>query len=95
LDIQELDKAKHDFEKAVELNPNFSAAHMQKWYTNYYFAILNQDLSLAEMTVRDVEKAFNSERYSNPPECVCCYVLYAQVDIIIYNFEKKIKIINK
>ncbi|KYM83973.1 Mitochondrial import receptor subunit TOM70 [Atta colombica] len=88
LDIQELDKAKHDFEKAVELNPNFSAAHMQKWYANYHFAILNQDLSLAEMTMRDVEKAFDSERYSNPPECVCCYVLYAQIMSKIKQYQK-------
>ncbi|KAG5342113.1 TOM70 protein, partial [Acromyrmex charruanus] len=79
LGIQKLDKAKRDFEKAVELNPNFSAAHMQKWYANYHFAVLNGDLNLAEMTVRDVEKAFDIERYSNPPECVCCYVLYAQI----------------
>ncbi|XP_011062092.1 PREDICTED: uncharacterized protein LOC105150602 [Acromyrmex echinatior] len=79
LGIQMLDKAKRDFEKAVELNPNFSAAHMQKWYVNYHFAVLNGDLNLAEMTVRDVEKAFDIERYSNPPECICCYVLYAQI----------------
>ncbi|KYN27304.1 Mitochondrial import receptor subunit TOM70, partial [Trachymyrmex cornetzi] len=79
LDIQMLDEAKRDFEKVVELNPNFSAAHMQKWYANYHFAVLNRDLSLAEMTVRDVEKAFNIERYSNPPESVCCCILYAQI----------------
>ncbi|KYN27305.1 Mitochondrial import receptor subunit TOM70, partial [Trachymyrmex cornetzi] len=79
LDIQMLDEAKRDFEKVVELNPNFSAAHMQKWYANYHFAVLNGDLSLAEMTVRDVEKAFNIEKYSNPPESVCCCILYAQI----------------
>ncbi|KYN02393.1 Mitochondrial import receptor subunit TOM70, partial [Cyphomyrmex costatus] len=77
LAIQMLDKAKRDFEKAIECNPNFSAAHMQKWYTHYHFAVLNKDLNLAEMTVRDVEKAF--DKYSNSPECICCYVLYAQI----------------
>ncbi|KYQ47966.1 Mitochondrial import receptor subunit TOM70, partial [Trachymyrmex zeteki] len=86
LNIQRLDEAKRDFEKAVELNPNFSAAHMQKWYANYHFAVLNGDLSLAKMTVRDIEKAF--DKYSNPPECVCCYVLYGQIMSVTQQYQK-------
>ncbi|KYN06309.1 Mitochondrial import receptor subunit TOM70, partial [Cyphomyrmex costatus] len=86
LAIQMLNKAKRDFEKAIECNPNFSAAHMQKWYTHYHFAVLNKDLNLAEMTVRDVEKAF--DKYSNSPECICCYVLYAQIMCKAQQYQK-------
>jgi len=89
--IGELEKAKCDFEKAVEYNPNFSMAHMQKWYANYQFASLNGNIYLVEITVRNIEKAI--AKYSNSPECVCYYVLYAEVRIITYNFgRKKLKI---
>jgi len=91
--ILKLGKAKRDFEKAVEYNPNFSMAHMQKWHANYRFALLNGNIGLAEITERIIEKA--TDKYSNSFECVCCYVLYAQVFIITYNFEKKIKITKK
>ncbi|KAG5315668.1 TOM70 protein, partial [Pseudoatta argentina] len=79
--IRELGKAKRDFEQAVEYNPNFSMAHMQKWYANYQFALLNGNIYLAEITVRDVEKAI--DKYSNSPECVCCYVLYAETYLLM------------
>ncbi|XP_018371541.1 PREDICTED: mitochondrial import receptor subunit TOM70-like [Trachymyrmex cornetzi] len=77
MDIKKLDRAKLDFEKSVELNPNFSMAHMHKWYANYLFALSNGNIRLAEITVRDVEKAI--DKYSNSFECVCCYVLYAHI----------------
>ncbi|KYN39743.1 Mitochondrial import receptor subunit TOM70, partial [Trachymyrmex septentrionalis] len=85
-EIRELSKAKHDFEKAVEYNPNFSMAHMQKWYANYQFALLTENIYLIEITVRDVEKALN--KYSNSPECVCCYVLYAEMMFRIQQYQK-------
>ncbi|KAG5348384.1 TOM70 protein, partial [Acromyrmex charruanus] len=84
--IRELGKAKRDFEQAVEYNPNFSMAHMQKWYANYQFALLNGNIYLAEITVRDVEKAI--DKYSNSPECVCCYVLYAEIMFETQQYQK-------
>lgn len=72
-----IDAAKRDFERAVEYNPNFGIAYVQKCYTDYRFAIFNRNLELAEAAVKDFERAF--EKYPDPPECIYCYILYAQV----------------
>ncbi|KYM96548.1 Mitochondrial import receptor subunit TOM70, partial [Cyphomyrmex costatus] len=86
LRIDRFDEAKRDFDTAIEYNPNFSAAHMRKLHTNYYFALLNRDICLAEITVRAIEKAF--DKYSNSPECVGCYILYAQVQKYAQQYQK-------
>ena len=78
-----IDEAKRDFEKAVEYNPNFGIAYAQKCYTDYRFAVFNRDIGLAEVAVKDFERAL--EKYPNPPECIYCYISYAQVHTIIYN----------
>jgi len=86
--MNRIDEAKCDFEKAVEYNPNFGIAYAQKCYTDYRFAMCNRDVGLAEAAVRDFERAF--EKYPNPPECIYCYILYAQVCVTTYNFLRKI-----
>lgn len=91
--MNRIDEAKRDFERAVEYNPNFGIAYVQKCYTDYRFAIFNRDLGLAEAAVRDFERAF--EKYPDPPECIYCYILYAQVCIAIYNFLRKVIELNK
>lgn len=83
--MNRIDEAKRDFEKAVEYNPNFGIAYVQKCYTDYRFAMFNRDVGLAETAVRDFERAF--VRYPDPPECIYCYILYAQVRT--YNFLKE------
>lgn len=75
--MNRIEEAKRDFEKAVEYNPNFGIAYVQKCYTDYRFAMFNRDVGLAEMAVKEFERAF--EKYPNPPECIYCYILYAQV----------------
>lgn len=85
--MNRIDEAKRDFEKAVEYNPNFGIAYVQKCYTDYHFAMFNRDLGLAEAAVRDFERAF--EKYPNPPECTYSYIMYAQVRTATYNFLRK------
>lgn len=75
--MNRMDEAKRDFDKAVEYNPNFGIAYVQKCYTDYRFAMVNRDVELAEAAVKDFERAF--EKYPNPPECIYCYILYAQI----------------
>lgn len=81
-----IDEAKRDFEKAVEYNPNFGIAYAQKCYTDYRFAVFNRDIGLAEVAVKDFERAL--EKYPNPPECIYCYISYAQMMSETQQFEK-------
>lgn len=80
--MNRIDEAKRDFQKAIEYNPNFGIAHIQKYYTDYRSAMFNKDVESAARAVSEFEKAF--EKYPNPPECIYCYILFAQVctDII-------------
>ncbi|XP_070528059.1 mitochondrial import receptor subunit TOM70 isoform X2 [Cardiocondyla obscurior] len=84
--MNRMDEAKHDFEKAVEYNPNFGIAYVQKCYTDYRFAMFSRDVGLAETAVKDFERAF--EKYPNPPECIYCYILYAQMMTETQQYEK-------
>jgi len=88
-----LNKAKHDFEKALEYNPNFSIACIQKCYTDYRIAMLNKDVRLVEEAVRAFEKIF--EKYINLSECTFCYQYYCKVYTITYDFLRKIIRITK
>jgi len=82
-----LNKAKHDFEKALEYNPNCSMACIQKCYTDYYIAMLNKDVRLIEAAVRAFEEVF--EKYTNLPECIFCCQYYSKVYKTTYNLKKK------
>ncbi|KYQ47967.1 Mitochondrial import receptor subunit TOM70, partial [Trachymyrmex zeteki] len=75
--IGELKKAKHDFEKALEYNPNFSMACIRKCYTDYRIAMLNEDVRLVETAVRAFEKVL--KKYTNFPECAFCYHYYRKM----------------
>ncbi|KYN22490.1 Mitochondrial import receptor subunit TOM70 [Trachymyrmex cornetzi] len=75
--IGKLNKAKHDFEKALEYNSNFSMACIQKCYTDYCIAMLNKDVRLVEAAVRASEKVL--EKYTNLPDCIFCYRYYCRM----------------
>ncbi|EGI60834.1 Mitochondrial import receptor subunit TOM70 [Acromyrmex echinatior] len=93
----ELNKAKYDFEKALEYDPNFSMACIQKCYTDYCIAMLNKDVRLVEAAVRAFEKVL--EKYTNLPECICCYQYYRTMMSETQQYQKAhnyfIKIIKK
>ncbi|XP_018046992.1 PREDICTED: mitochondrial import receptor subunit TOM70-like, partial [Atta colombica] len=92
-----LNKAKHDFEKALEYNPNCSMACIQKCYTDYCIAMLNKDVRLIEAAVRASEEVF--EKYTNLPECIFCCQYYSKMMSESQQYQKAdiyfTKIINK
>ncbi len=63
-----------DFSKAVELNPTFPIAYVQKLYTDYRSATQRQDREAINNVINEFEKAV--EQF---PKCVETYALYAQV----------------
>lgn len=74
--MEKLDEAKSDFEKAVELNPGFGVAYVQKCYADYRFAVAKRDMNLMNTAMTNFNKAF--EKF---PDCSECYTLYAQVKL--------------
>jgi import receptor subunit TOM70 len=70
----QVDRAIADFSKAVELNPGFAIAHVQKLYTDYRKASLEQSAVKVGNVVNAFEDAL--ERF---PKCVETYALFAQV----------------
>lgn len=68
------DLAIADFTKAVELNPDFPIAYVQKLYTDYRKASLEQNME----KVKNVNNNFD-EAIQKFPTCVESYALYAQV----------------
>src|SRR5699024_9403830 len=68
------DEAIVDFKKAVELNPEFSVAYVQKCYSDYRHAVQIQDVQLLMESLANFRKGI--EKF---PSCVETYVLYAQV----------------
>ncbi|XP_011860763.1 PREDICTED: mitochondrial import receptor subunit TOM70 [Vollenhovia emeryi] len=84
--MNRIEEAKRDFEKAIEFNPDFGIAYVQKCYTDYRFAMFSKDVALAEAAVKDFERAF--EKYPNPPECIYCYILYAQMMTETQHYQK-------
>ncbi|KAL2747199.1 mitochondrial import receptor subunit TOM70 [Vespula maculifrons] len=72
--MEKMDEAKEDFQKAVDLNPDFALAYVQKCYTDYRYAIVKRDVLLVESCLKNFEKAF--EKF---PDCPDCYTLYAEV----------------
>lgn len=73
--LDNVDEAKADFEKAVELNPNFGVAYVQKCYTDYRYSLVKRDLIMMSDSMANFKKAI--ERF---PDCSECYTLYAQVN---------------
>lgn len=75
--LDNVDEAKSDFEKAVELNPDFGVAYVQKCYTDYRYSLVKRDLIMMSDSMANFKKAI--ERF---PDCSECYTLYAQVNIV-------------
>lgn len=86
-------QAKLEFEKALKYNPNFSNAYIQKCYMDYYIAVSNDDMRLVKAAIKTFERIF--VKYPNLPECTWCYIMYADVRTITYNFVRKIEIKKK
>lgn len=72
--MEKIDEAREDFKKAVELNPNFGVAYVQKCYADYRYGMMERSKELVEEAMRNFENAF--EKF---PDCPECYTLYAQV----------------
>ncbi|KAG7203795.1 hypothetical protein KM043_013814 [Ampulex compressa] len=72
--MESVDKAKADFKKAVDLNPKFGVAYVQKCYADYRFAIATNDLISLKNVLQDFEDAIQKF-----PDCPECYTLYAQI----------------
>ena len=71
---EQIDKAIADFKKALEINPGFPIAYVQKLYTDYRAALEKQSQTEVKNVINDFEQAV--EKF---PECVETYALFAQV----------------
>ncbi|XP_034826765.1 mitochondrial import receptor subunit TOM70 [Maniola hyperantus] len=72
--LERMDEATAEFAKAVELNPDFSIAYIQKCYADYRHAQLHKNVGALTQVRADFERAL--ERF---PRCAEVYILYAQV----------------
>jgi import receptor subunit TOM70 len=81
--IDELSKAIVDFNKAVELQPNFPVAYVQKLYTDYRAATTASDHKRINNVLGQFQEAIDKF-----PKCVETYALYAQVMNDQQEFEK-------
>ena len=74
--MEKTDEARSDFQRAVELNPDFPIAVVQKCYTDYRHAMQAQDIGLLMKSLDDFRKAIDQF-----PGCPETYILFAQVKI--------------
>lgn len=81
--LEKAEEAKKDFARAVELNPTFPIAYVQKCYIDYRFSSGANDPSAFKMAKKSFEEAI--ERF---PDCTECYMLYAQVLTDKGNYEE-------
>lgn len=72
--MEKNDEAIVDFKKAVDLNPDFSVAYVQKCYSDYRYAMEKQDVKMLMNTFANFRAGI--EKF---PSCVETYVLFAQV----------------
>ena len=73
---EQIEAAANDFKKAVELNPDFPVAYVQKLYTDYRQAMLQNNQEAVNNVINLFQQA--KEKF---PECVETYALYAQVSL--------------
>ena len=71
---EQIDKAVEDFDKSVELNPTFPTAYVQKLYTDYRKAALQNDSTQVRNVINKFEEAI--DKY---PNCIETYALFSQV----------------
>lgn len=81
--IDQINAAIVDFNKAVELQPNFPVAYVQKLYTDYRAASTIGDSSTVNKVLGQFQEAVDKF-----PKCVETYALYAQVLNDQQEFEK-------
>ena len=74
--MEKVTEAMNDFSKAVNLNPDFPVAYVQKCYTDYRYAFSTRNMDKLEEVMKSFEKA--TKMFS---KCSECYTLYAQVNI--------------
>ncbi|KYN02396.1 Mitochondrial import receptor subunit TOM70, partial [Cyphomyrmex costatus] len=79
-------EAKLDFEKALEYNPNFITAHIQKCCLDYCIAKSNGDIILIKAAIEAVERTF--VKYQNFPECKLWYLLYTEIMLSFQQYQK-------
>ncbi|XP_015601170.1 mitochondrial import receptor subunit TOM70 [Cephus cinctus] len=72
--LEKVEEAKADFQKAVDLNPTFAVAFVQKCYTDYRYGHMKKDVYLMEQAMQGFQDAFDKF-----PDCSECYTLYAQM----------------
>ena len=72
--IEQIDNAIADFNKAVELNPEFPIAYVQKLYTDYRKASMENSMEKVNNIINMFEAAVQKF-----PSCVESYALFAQV----------------
>ena len=74
---EQTEAAAEDFKKAVELNPDFPVAYVQKLYTDYRQAMLQNNQEAVKNVINLFQQA--KEKF---PDCVETYALYAQVSFL-------------
>lgn len=72
--MERVREAIEDFEKAVQLNPNFAIAYVQKCYTEYRWAYATGNVEKSKAIMQTFQEAIR--RF---PMCSECYTLFAQV----------------
>jgi len=71
--LNELDRARQDFEKSVELRPDFGLSHAQRCYGNYRLAMATQNPSLLHQAMAEFQSIIDKH-----PNCSEAYALYGQ-----------------
>ena len=71
---EQIDKAISDFDRALEINPGFPIAYVQKLYTDYRAALEKNNQEKIQNVINSFEQAVDKF-----PDCVETYALFAQV----------------
>ncbi|XP_011692581.1 PREDICTED: mitochondrial import receptor subunit TOM70-like isoform X2 [Wasmannia auropunctata] len=76
LTMNKFDEAKHNFDKAIEYDPNFCIGYMQKYYFEYH---MKEKCNLFSTNVLAEEVARAFEKYPNSSGRAYCYTMYAEI----------------
>lgn len=75
--LENIEAAKDNFNKAVQLNADNGIVYVQKCFTDFRYGATVKDTTIIERALQDFETAFTKF-----PDCIDCYILYAQVPIL-------------
>lgn len=81
--MEQTEEARSDFQKAVNLNPNFSVAVVQKCYSDYRHAMQTHNEDLLIQSMQDFRDSLIKF-----PDCPETYILYAQVKAEKQHFQE-------